>query len=113
MSSRDIRFADVMVERLDSQLVIVTGRNIGDPLPKGYLFTVVYGMTPILDAEKWFAGWNRVNERAIALRVRTIWAIGHTLEQLDRGWTGMLELVGSGGALLGSKSVPNEVVVLS
>jgi len=98
MSTRQIAFGVGGIEHKDIQVRVI-GRCFEGPILLGDTFTVAFKRT----LERLPDGYGpgvRSDERAIALKVDTIWAYNHSLDELPPGMTGRLTLSGLGSDVL-------------
>lgn len=98
MKHKRIEFG-IETATLQDKLIIVAGRCYQGPISIGDSFDLIYTVEPVLTPSG-YGPSTRGPEREVALRVETLWAYGHFLEELDTGLTAELTLSGRGGELL-------------
>src|SRR5687767_11900341 len=103
MSTRHFEFGVYGIER-DGNRPRVIGRCNEGPVRVGDTFTLAYRLTHERLPDGYGPGV-RSQERSIVLKVDTIWAYNHFLDELPPGMTGRLTLSGVGGDVLRDNDV--------
>lgn len=94
---RMIEFGVGGVEKSQTGYLVI-GRCHENPIRIGDVFTAAYILTPVRTPDGGYVSSTRSGDRPVSLKVMSIEAYKHFLDELGPGSTARLELVGTGGA---------------
>jgi hypothetical protein len=104
MTDKHIEFGVDTVEH-DGSVVIVSGRCYKGPITLGDCFNLVYKLKTLKGSDGSYGPSLPFNKEQLSLCVEKIWSYGHTLDTMDEGLTGKLQLSGWKGRVLQHRDV--------